>query len=240
MCSGVTSHVKPSTHLDVLRALHVAHCRDEHGQETAVYTVGSKMEDKIGYAAVVPNRVFKRRLPKEASIFSAELCAILAAVALLLNVDQHRFVFYVDSRSALQAVTNRFSGHPVVRQIHTWMEILMKRSKHIRFCWVPSHVGLAGNDEADRLAKESAACNRVYLRTLPARDYYSEFWKRLYNAWQNQWKQRENNKVRVIKDNARAWGTSYQTSRHKETVIARLRIGHTRLTHRYLMEDGDT
>ena len=44
-------------------------------------------------------------------------------------------------------------------------------------------------------------------------------------------------KLRIIKPVLRYWTTSFHKSRHKEVILARLRIGHTRLTHGHLMKN---
>ena len=44
------------------------------------------------------------------------------------------------------------------------------------------------------------------------------------------------NKLRQIKDNVKEWGTSHNKQRKMEVTVARLRIGHSRLTHGHLME----
>ena len=47
---------------------------------------------------------------------------------------------------------------------------------------------------------------------------------------------REMRKLRALKNSVRIWNSSYQKSRRMKVSLCRLRIGHSRLTHRYLME----
>ena len=54
----------------------------------------------------------------------------------------------------------------------------------------------------------------------------------------NEWQNTDGNKLRVIKNSISVWPSSQQRVRKDEVVLARLRIGHTLLTHGYLMEGG--
>ena len=60
----------------------------------------------MGFAAVFPNTTSGGRLTGEASIFTAELYAINAAVHEILKgtIDGNRFTIFSDSRSALLAL----------------------------------------------------------------------------------------------------------------------------------------
>ena len=47
------------------------------------------------------------------------------------------------------------------------------------------------------------------------------------------------NKLALIKPTIDRWSSSTHRTRHREVVLARLRIGHTRLTHGHLMSHSD-
>ena len=57
-------------------------------------------------------------------------------------------------------------------------------------------------------------------------------------GWQEKWLfvGREGGKLREVKHDVGMWHSSYNKSRRIETVLSRLRIGHTNITHAYLME----
>ena len=63
-----------------------------------IYTDGSKSIEGVGFAAVFPNTTSGGRLTGEASIFTAELYAINAAVHEILKgtVDGSRFTIFSD------------------------------------------------------------------------------------------------------------------------------------------------
>ena len=81
-----------------------------------IYTDGSKSTDGVGFAAVFPNTTSGGRLTGEASMFTAELYAINAAVHEILKgtIDGNRFTIFSESRSALLALRSDSSFSPIV------------------------------------------------------------------------------------------------------------------------------
>ena len=73
---------------------------------TCIYTDGSKEGDRVSSAAVSGQSVMKCRLPSSASIFSAELQAILLALDFIECSNLDKFLICSDSLSSLQAIHN--------------------------------------------------------------------------------------------------------------------------------------
>ena len=72
---------------------------------------------------------------------------------------------------------------------------------------------------------------------IPFRDYFQEINRKTRETWKEQWRNDTRpNKLKIIKPELKKWSTSYHKTRYKETTLARLRIGHTNITHRHLME----
>ncbi|XP_076030944.1 uncharacterized protein LOC143019134 [Oratosquilla oratoria] len=97
-----------------------------------------------------------RRLPTSSSFTYCELNAILDAVTLLIR---HRVngIIVCDSQSALHALSSpRPICSRVVNEILCRLAAANDASLTIPFVWIPSHIGLHGNDTVDRIAK--AAC----------------------------------------------------------------------------------
>ena len=57
----------------------------------------------------------------------------------------------------------------------------------------------------------------------------------LRKRWRELWRTTTNNKLRGIKSDLACWENNTHPNRKIEVVLARLRIGHTRLTHGWLM-----
>ena len=113
---------------------------------------------------------------------------------------------------------------------------LKQRNIYVNLCWIPSHVGIEGNEQADKLAKE-ATILPCLPKKLPIEDYQTDIKRQVKNSWHNEWNAVPvTNKLRAIKDSVNPWQSSFQTkNRREETILTRLRIGHTNLTHGYLM-----
>ena len=57
----------------------------------------------------------------------------------------------------------------------------------------------------------------------------------LVNRWQILWDNETENKLKQIKPDVRFWQSSLQKERRMSVILSRLRIGHTKLTHGFLM-----
>ena len=200
----------------------------------AIYTDGSKTADGVGFAAVGESSNTQGSLPPAASIFTAELHAILAAVKMARASRSNSVVIYSDSRSALQAVYSLDSPNPVVREIQDRLAAASACMK-ITLCWVPAHVGVRGNERADQRAKAAAVQPWDARFPLPHSDAKPAIRECLRQRWRDLWGSATSNKLHMIKPDLGCWGDSTHPNRKLEVILARLRIGHTRLTHGWLM-----
>ena len=117
----------------------------------------------------------------------------------------------------------------------------------IKFCWIPSHVGIRGNEIADQRAKAALARNQTSPYKIPYTDYIPKVKQYIKTKWQQRWDLKNNErindkggpiKLHEIQPSIQpVFLNGY--SRKDEVIIHRLRIGHTRLTHRHLMEGID-
>jgi hypothetical protein len=74
---------------------------------------------------------------------------------------------------------------------------------------------------------------------MPIRDYYETIEKDGMREWQKQWTEIEDNKLKQVKEEVEEWDTSHSSDRRREVKLARLRIGHTNITHSYLITKDD-
>ena len=115
---------------------------------------------------------------------------------------------------------------------------MVSRCKSVSICWVPSHIGILGNEMTDQEANMAAKEAAVSVNELPHKDYYPTVRKQIMDRWQVQWTNTQHNKLRNVKDTIGVWRSTSNKNRKWEVALTRLCIGHTRATHGYLMERG--
>ena len=206
-----------------------------------IYTDGSKMDQHVGFAAVGRNHISCGGLPSESSIFTAELYAVKAAISEIAGTSEEgaNFTIFSDSRSALMALKRGITRSPIVTKIKELIHRANTANLEFELCWVPGHVNVAGNEKADTAAKEAAlAIPQGPPRAIPHSDMKSSVREAVLRKWQENWNSldREGSKLREIKKDVKKWKSSLNKSRRIETVLSRLRVGHTNITHSYLMQ----
>ena len=123
-----------------------------------IFTDGSKVDQKISAGTVLSvasNSPFSCRLRDHCSIYTAELQSILLALKQAYQSQERQFIIFSDSLSALQALGKLKTDHPLLIQIQELLHKINADQKEIVFMWVPGHVGIRGNEAADRAAKKS-------------------------------------------------------------------------------------
>lgn len=195
---------------------------------TFLYTDGSKTEDKTGYAVVAENQVIKCRTGQDESIFYVEAKAILRAIEHAEILQQPNMVIATDSLSNIMALENPKNSDSIINLIR---KKILNSNKQFTIMWVPSHIGILGNEAADKAAKESL--NGIIEDDLISTSDVQRLslYKLLFYT-NEKWKS-SGNKYCFVKDTTDKWSIIDNFSRRDSIVITRLRIGHSRLTHGY-------
>lgn len=146
---------------NVLKSLTLFMINDKYKDWHKLYTDGSKIGDSAGAAYYDPSRNVKESFKvtsEHNTIMSVELFAISESLSYAATLDLSKLVIMTDSRSALQHIAHCVSGasgasvaYGIIRKVLS----LRNKGVDLRLQWVPSHVGLQGNEEADKLAKEA-------------------------------------------------------------------------------------
>ena len=212
-------------------------CAD-YNQFTRLYTDGSKIGDRVASAVVWQNSCKTVRLPNNASIFRAELYAINLSLNIIRRCRDKQFIIFSDSMSSLQALSGFKLEIDLVQRILKDYTALTNCGKSIVFCWIPSHVNIRGNERADTAAKSALSLPITNMK-LPGCDLIPRVSKHCSNEWQDIWSNCANNKLFAIYQHVGTAGHNKSLTRREAAIINRLRIGHTRLTHSYLLSGDD-
>ncbi len=200
-----------------------------------IYTDGSKTDEAVSAAAVTAKRCLSEAHNKDSSIYSAELRALELALTHITNSRHKNYVVFSDSKSSLQALQNLWSNHPLVRRVLDLHSLLCRLNKNVVFCWLPSHVGIRGNEAADRAAKEALTLP-VTVASVPASDCKPKANKYIRDIRKNNWDEIQNNKLKDKFPDLTKHFQPHCNNRRDEVVLTRLRLGHSRLTHSFIFE----
>ena len=155
----------------------------------------------------------------------------------IFDWDRTHFTIFCDSRSALQSIIHYDSTHPLINRIITQTIKLNQKGKLICLCWCPAHVGIPGNEAADRLATRSISENlTIANESLPYRDWFPVIKAKTRLSWYDDWGNIQGNKLRMILATPEKPNSHKISNKLHSIICTRLRIGHTKLTHQYLME----
>ncbi len=107
---------------------------------------------------------------------------------------------------------------------------LQQKRASVIFMWVPAHVGVKGNEAADKLVKQALRATRIEMEISYSRYEIKAIIKKQINQrWQQMWE--TGNKGRHMYEIQPKVGKSRYSGgyRREENILSRLRIGHTGL-----------
>jgi len=100
---------------------------------------------------------FQHSVGNNRTSFDGEITAIAIALQQLLlrPTAFKKAVLLVDSKSAIQTTaSNKQATTQIVQETRRTIKLLNKQDKTIVLQWIPSHIGIHGNETADLLAKK--------------------------------------------------------------------------------------
>ena len=138
----------------------------------------------------------------------------------------------------LLSLHNKKLDNPLILKLLQKLHHLSCAHKTFHFCWIPSHIGICGNEAADVAAKESLSQD-IIASQVPYTDLKPHINSLIANKWQERWSSCPDNKLFKIKPTLGVWLSGFRNSRKEEVVLSRLRIGHTYFSHSYILRQED-
>lgn len=224
---------KETTHQETFKNMFKEIC-EEHKEHTQIYTDASKINNNIGCAVYSDNHTLKIHLPNPTSIFTAETLAILKSIQYINNnaPNHAKYIIFTDCLSSLKAIQNPFSRNTLIQSIQQLIHKQQtQKNTEILFTWIPSHIGIEGNEKADSEAKEATTMPITGIKIQPE-DIKAEIKQKTSELWNREW-HRSNSTLRTIKNSTKPWKNG--DTRREQIIITRLRIGHSNITHGHLL-----
>ncbi|XP_071439006.1 uncharacterized protein [Hetaerina americana] len=129
--------------------------------------------------------------------------------------------------------------HPIAHEIHYTLLSLQRKGNRVSFIWTPGHVGVAGNEKADKAMKEALGKLETDSTLVPVDDLKAALRNLIKNQWKEAWRSLHNNKLRATKSVVSAWPSSIRNIRREEVTARRWTIGHSALTPSYLFTEEE-
>lgn len=167
--------------------------------DTEIYTDGSKINGKVGAAAVIFQngqavKKLKYKLGIDCSNNQAEQIAILQALIEIkanreLEVGEKQVLVNTDSQITVELLKNSQIRNKIIEEIKNETKHLQENGWTIHVKWVKAHVGLRGNELADALAKEAAQDDNldIIYNKIPKTHIIREAEEKGLRRWQTQW-----------------------------------------------------
>ena len=182
------------------------------------------------------------RLRDGSSVFNAELEGLHLALKKFLTLYKSRknFIVYTDSFSAVESLRGKSYRAKDVKRFYNLLKQLPPQVQVV-MAWIPSHVGISGNERADGLAKAALSSSLTARSHICWSDLKPKIVMYIDTIWQELWNNEARNELFETLPNLKESLCNRANTLYlnQESVMTRLRIGHTWITHSYLLKKED-
>ena len=162
-----------------------------------IFTDGSKSEHGVGAGIAIfiqgklaqqARYTFHRRCSNN----QAEQLAIVKAIETIgkLHINDkipRSPTLHTDSRITLQSLQNTNNHNYHIEEIGKSAIALEKSNWTITFTWIKAHIGINGNELADKLPKEAATIDDISFDRIPKNEVVQQLRVQSVAKWQNHW-----------------------------------------------------
>ena len=143
--------------------------------------------------------------------------AIEHALKAIQEEKYQNAIIISDSKTAISAINNIYSTNNTILNILELHEKLTHNGTKTEILWIPSHIGIGGNEKAD------------------LEDLSKSIKRKLATNWENEWNNIASQYIKNLIDNSQTSTESIKLSRIEQVAINRIKIGHTKITHAHLL-----
>jgi len=115
---------------------------------------------------------------------------------------------------------------------------LTNSGKTVILCWIPGHLGIPGNERADRVAKAALSLPISPLK-ISVTDFLPRAELLMHREWQEIWNCCDGNKLHAINPTVGVTKQNGSLRQKNAVIINQLQIGHTRATHAHFLGNDD-
>ena len=181
------------------------HIDNNFGEHDKIYTDGSKKQDRVGAGIFCSSTGTEAhaRLDDGLAITSAELVAIDMAIVHALSPsikNDSKVAIISDSKAALMSLrrgAKEVARPDLVCKITERLSTLRDtKNISVTLVWIPSHIGVTGNDKADAAANKGRDTDTIQLSIGLSPKELKALIKQYCNSiWQRRW---ENDKTQTV------------------------------------------
>ena len=209
---------------------------EQYKDSEMIFTDGSKTDTAVGAATVNPRTKSKKcqKINPEASIYTAEALALDMALDMVARSTGKSFLILSDSLSCLKALQLSDNTDTRILKLRLKIHKIINKGKKLTMAWLPSHIGIHGNELADIAAKEALDLDRITTKQLHHSDFKRKMRGHVQTLWEERWALQTQNKLHEIMPKLQPRKQDL-LPRKDSVVFTRLKIGHTSLTHKFLL-----
>ena len=195
---------QPKVWLHPADTVKVTEQRDE--QDIQIYTDGSKGGHGVGagIAIFIQNELAHQSrysLHNSCCNNQSEQLAIVKVLETIgkLHINDtipRSATVHTYSRIRLQSLQNTNNHNYITQEIRKLAITLGKSNLTLKFTWVKAHVGIYGNELADKLAKEATRKGEFSFISIPKLEIIQQLREQNIAMWRNQWDRQQKDKQR--------------------------------------------